>query len=94
MLKKIIVGGAIVGVGVTVAYKLAQRYGVVEKMADGYNQLVEKVVDVAADALTRYDEWTTNLVGDGENAPRGNSEQAAGHQDYHTEHDFKGAGLR
>lgn len=77
MIKKIVLTAAAVGTVVYVGKKIADRTGLTDKVVELVEASVARGVSVLGDALTAYDQWTNNLVGDDENAAQKNSDDQA-----------------
>lgn len=67
MIKKLIVGAVVTGTVIYVGKKIADRTGVTERVSALAEAAVAKAVEGLNDALTAYDHWTNNLVGEDDN---------------------------
>lgn len=67
MIKKLLVGAVVTGTAIYVGKKIADRTGVTERLSTLVEAGVAKAVEGLNGALTAYDQWTNNLVGDDEN---------------------------
>jgi hypothetical protein len=89
---KIFVGAVIVGTGVVVGVKLAQKHGLKGKVEGAAAVLLDK----ANDLLIQYDDWTRKVVGEQEGASQNFHDASVhSHDAWETAtHDEQGAGTR
>lgn len=78
MIKKLLVGAVVTGTVIYVGKKIADRTGVTERVSALVEAGVAKAVEGLNDALTAYDHWTNNLVGDEENGAQKFSDEHIG----------------